>query len=70
VGQETDDRSPSCDDRHAPEHPVYSLTDRTLASWGRTWRALVLIVAIVGLLVGGMWLLNIEATIGPVHIGR
>jgi hypothetical protein len=75
--QKNDDRSPPCDDRYDEryderypgEHPAYSLTDRILTNWGRTGRALTLIVVIVGMLVAGMWLLNLEVTVGPVHIG-
>jgi hypothetical protein len=58
------------DERPPGTHPVYSLTDRTLANWGRTARALALIVVVVGMFIAGLWLLNIEVTVGPVHIGR
>lgn len=74
AGRESDDPSASCDNRHRMDqvrpHPLYSLTDRTLASSGRTRRALAFIVVIAGVIIMGMWLLDIEVTIGPVHIGR
>lgn len=51
-----------------PESDAAGATARALVSWGHTARLITIAAVLIGLVVGGISLLNVNVTVGPVHI--
>lgn len=67
----------SCDDEplpraepHDERHTLTRLADRIVTSWPNTLRLLAVITVLFGLLIFGLWLLQIDLQLGPLHITR
>jgi hypothetical protein len=68
-----DDQHSESDGRTAhpqsgPPHTLSGVLGHALGSWGMTTRLVVVLVVCVGLLVGGLWLLDATVTAGPIQI--
>lgn len=51
-------------------HEVTSLAEEILSTWEKTFRAVFVIVVLLGVIIVGLWLLPIDLHIGPVQITR
>lgn len=57
-------------ERHDERRALIGLAGRVLGTWGHTARLLAIVTVVLGVFITGLWLLQVEVDLGPLHIGR
>jgi hypothetical protein len=65
-----DDQPPTRDEEQSERHTVTRLAYRIVTSWPNTARLLAVIVVAFGLVIFGLWLLQVDVQVGPLRIMR